>query len=148
MRASGTCTEAQHISTEKMENNTKQESATLTLWFLLFLWNRWPPSCFSPTSPPSSMHTSCSGRRWFFQCCRKSDSQANPLTPLGWRLVACRYNSLFAKNKHAQECSWPSVIESCTVVFWMNWMKYIHPVQYCVEISYLSISMYYYLWLS
>lgn len=40
---------------------------------------RWPPSCSFATSPPSSAHTSCSGRKWFTLCYRKSDRRASPL---------------------------------------------------------------------
>lgn len=45
--------------------------------------DRWPLSCCSPTFPPSSSHTSCSGRRWFIPCYMKSGGQASPLTPWG-----------------------------------------------------------------
>lgn len=51
--------------------------------FCFFFCDRWHLSCFSQTSPSSSVHTSFSGRKWFIPCYRKSGSQARPLTLWG-----------------------------------------------------------------
>ena len=78
---------ARHVSTEKVETITKQGGLASTPGFFKHVvspsCDRWNLSCSSPTSPPSSVHTSSSGRRWFIPCYRKSAGQGSPLTPWG-----------------------------------------------------------------
>lgn len=90
--SSGTCKSSRF----QIKNNTNKCNIINTILHIFFLpssCDRLPLNCFSPTFPLSSLHISCSGRKWFIPCYRKSGGQKCPLTLWSWSRAACRYES-------------------------------------------------------
>lgn len=92
LSASGTLTQQTFLTfplrRQKISDNVVKSfrialslSLSFTLISLIFFLGRWHLSCFSPTFPPSSEPTACSGRRWYIPCYWRSAGQASPSTP-------------------------------------------------------------------